>query len=88
MNVTIEIPDELARDLSVHGGDLARRALEAFALEEYKLGRLPKAAMRRLLGFTTRDQLEAFLKAHSVVHDLPTIEDLEREREDLHALGL
>jgi hypothetical protein len=87
MNVTIQIPDELARDLAASGGDLSRRALEAFALEEYKNGHLTKPAMRRLLGFGTRDQLDGFLKAHAVVEDLPTLDDLEREREDLRSLG-
>jgi Uncharacterised protein family (UPF0175) len=87
MNLTFQIPDELARDLAAAGGDLSRRALEGFALEEYKSGRLTKPAMRRMLGFATRDQLDGFLKAYAVVEDLPTIADLERERQDLHSLG-
>jgi hypothetical protein len=44
--------------------------------------------MLRLLGFTTRDQLEGFLKAHAIIEDLPTLDDLERERQDLRSLGL
>jgi hypothetical protein len=88
MNVTIQIPDEVARDLAAAGGNLSRRALEGFALEEYKSGRLTKPALRLLLGFSTRDQLDGFLKAHSVVEDLPTTDDLERERQDLRSLGL
>jgi hypothetical protein len=87
MNLTIQIPDELARELSAAGGDLSRRALEGFAPEEYKSGRLTKPALRRMLGFSTRDQLDGFLKAHSVVEDLPTIADLGRERQDLESLG-
>jgi hypothetical protein len=88
MNVTIHIPDEVARDLAASGGDLSRRALEAFALEEYKSGHLSKAALRKLLGFGTRDQLDGFLKAHAVVEDLPTLDDVEQERQDLRSLGL
>jgi hypothetical protein len=87
MNLTIEIPDEIARDLAAAGGDLSRRALEGFALEEYKSGRLSKPALRRMLGFLTRDQLDGFLKAHAVVEDLPTIADLELERQDLRNIG-
>ena len=87
MNLTIQIPDELARDLAAAGGDLSRRALEGFALEEYKSGRLTKPDLRRLLGFSTRDQLDGFLKAHAVVEDLPTLDDLERERQDVRSLG-
>jgi hypothetical protein len=88
MNVTVEIPDELAERLSSAGGDLSRRALEAFALEEFKSGRLTKPELRRLLGYETRAALDGFLKAHAVVHDLPTIADLEQERRDLKSLGM
>lgn len=88
MNVTIQIPDDLARDLAAAGGDLSRRALEAFALEEYRKGNLTKSALRQLLGFATRDQLDGFLKAHEVVEDLPTLEDLEQERRDLRNIAL
>lgn len=88
MNVTIHIPDELARDLAASGGDLSRRALEAFGLEEYKNRHLTKPALRKLLGFATRDQLERFLKAHAVIEDLPTLDDLDREGQDLRSLGL
>jgi len=88
MNLTIfKFPTSFARDLAACGGDLSRRALEGFALEEYKSGRLTKAALRRLLGFSTRDQLDGFLKAHAAVEDLPTMADLEREREDMPGLG-
>lgn len=88
MNVTIEIPDELARNLEARGADLSRRALEALALEEYRSGHLTKPAMRELLGFATRGQLDEFLKAHAVVADLPTLDDVEQERRDLHTLEL
>jgi hypothetical protein len=87
------LPAAFCRDsseLAATDGDLSRRALEAFAVEEYKNGRLSRPAMRQLLGlgFATRDQLEGFLKAHTVVEDLPTLDDLERERQDLRSLGL
>jgi hypothetical protein len=84
MDLTIQIPDEVACDLAAVGGDLSRRALEGFALKEYKSGRLAKPALRRLLGYSTRDQLDGFLKSHSVVEDLPTPADLELERRDLN----
>lgn len=80
MNLTIQIPDDLARDLAAAGGDLSRRALEAFALEEFKTGRLTKPALWKLLGYATGDQLDGFLKAHAVVEDLPTLADPDRER--------
>ena len=53
MNVTLHIPDELAERLAADGGDLERRALEAFALAEYP----------------TRYELDGFLKAHGVFEE-------------------
>ena len=53
MEITLHIPDELARLLG-STGEIERRALEALALEEYKLGHLTKPELRRLLGFGTR----------------------------------
>jgi hypothetical protein len=85
MDITVHIPDDLATRLSA-GGDLSRRALEALALEEYKSGRIGKADLRRLLGFTTRYELDGFLKAHDVWTDY-AIEDFQHEREDLRRLG-
>lgn len=49
--------------------------------------RLSLPQLRRLLGFETRYELDGFLKAHGEYLDY-TIEDLERERRDLAALGL
>ena len=88
MHLTVEIPDDLGNRLAAGAEDLARRALEAFALEEYKAGRVSRPELRRLLGFQTRYELDGFLKSHAVVEDLPTAKDLERERQDLRSLGL
>lgn len=86
MDVTVQIPDDLASRMRA-AGDLPRRALEALAAEEYKRGRLTKPDLRRLLGFETGHQIDEFLKAHDVFEDY-TLEDLEREREGLRRLGL
>jgi hypothetical protein len=71
MNVTILIPEEFAKRLAA-GGDLSRRALEALALEEYRVGRLTKSELQRLLGFDTGDALDGFLKAHDMVQQAET----------------
>jgi hypothetical protein len=55
-------------------------------VEEYRSGHIGKTDLRRLLGFTTRYELDGFLKAHQVWADY-TIEDFQREREDLRRLG-
>lgn len=87
MNVTVEIPDDIAQRLSAAGGDLSRRALEALVADEYRQGHLTKPDLRRLLGFETSDQIDGFLKAHDVWIDY-TMEDLERERAGMNRLGL
>jgi hypothetical protein len=63
MEVTLQIPDDLAGRLGT-AGEIERRALEALALEEYKLGHLTKRELRRLLGFPTGEALDGFLRAH------------------------
>ena len=86
MELTVQIPDDLARNMSASGGDLTRRALEALALEEFKSGHITKPELRRLLGFGTRYRLDGFLKAHDVYEDY-TMEDLEQELDALKQLG-
>ncbi len=87
MNVTVQIPDDLARRLTAAGGDLSRQALEGFASEEYKNHRITLPELRRLLGFQTGYQLDGFLRAHDVWIEY-TLEDFRREREGLERLGL
>jgi hypothetical protein len=87
MNLTVHLPDDLAQRLSADGVDLARRALEALASEEFRAGRLTKHELRQLLGFETRAELDCFLKQHSVFEPY-TLADLARERSDLDRLGL
>ena len=76
MNVTVHIPDDLAKRLTAAGGDLSRRALEAFALEEYKSGHLTETELRQLLGYETRAALDGFL---SVMGEC-SCDDLETPR--------
>jgi hypothetical protein len=59
MEITLHIPDELVRLLG-NTGEIERRALEALALEEFKLGHLTKPDLRRLLGLGTRAKLDEF----------------------------
>ena len=40
MDVTLRIPDAIAAHLTERGEDLSRRALEGFALEELRAGRI------------------------------------------------
>ena len=88
MEVTVQIPDDIAERLGVRASnDLSRRALEALLAEEYRLGHLHKPDLRRLLGFRTSYEIDGFLKAHNVYEDY-SMEDFERERDALKNLGL
>jgi hypothetical protein len=85
MDITIHIPDDLAIRLGT-AGDLPRRVLEALAVEEFRLGRLTQAELRRLLGLATRQALDALLKSDEVY--LPSaVDGLDRDRDDLRRAG-
>jgi len=85
MDVTLTIPDALAARLGTVDA-LARRALEAFALEEYRAERLTKPELRRLLAFETRFELDGFLKAHGVYESF-TLEEIEDQVRAMERLG-
>jgi hypothetical protein len=86
MNLTLPIPDELAARLG-EADDLSRRALEAFAADEYRAGRLSYSELRCLLGFATHAELDGFLKARAIFEDY-TQPDLDRERQTLDRFGV
>ncbi len=85
MHLSLEIPDEIANRLVLAGGDLSRRALEGFALEELRAGRITETQLREMLGLA-RIELDGFLKAHGIYQDY-TMEDFEEERQTLKRLG-
>lgn len=86
MNVTVDIPDDLANRLTAAGIDLRRQALEALAVEAYRHDSLSKSELQQLLGIETSFQLDGFLKAHGVWIEY-TLDDAERERKSLERLG-
>ncbi len=85
MNLTLPIPDEISAHLGSER-DVTRRALEAFAADEYRAGRLSHPELRSLLGFETHHQLDAFLKARDIYEDY-TLADLEKEIQDARRMG-
>ena len=66
MTVTVQIPDELAGFLVASGQDPARAVLEAVAIEGYRADRFSEYDIQQLLGFESRMQVHAFLKASNV----------------------
>lgn len=87
MDLVLRIPDEIVPRLNADRAGLERRALEALALEEYRSGRISDAQLSTMLGFSTVNETDGFLKEHGVPLDY-TMDDLERDRETLGRLGL
>jgi hypothetical protein len=82
MDITVHIPDDLARRLGT-AGEVERRALEALALAEYKLGHVTKAELRQMLGFETHEAFDGFLKAHDAFEP-ESIDERNQDRQDLN----
>ena len=80
MQVTLELPEDLARLLAENSAGLTRAALEALALEGLRAGKLTIAQARRLIGISSRYEMDGFLKSHGVLLSL-TVEDVERDAE-------
>ncbi len=80
MQITLEVPGDIAALLAASGQELSRAALEAFAAEEYRVGRLSTAHLKRLLGLETRMEVHAFLKSRGVYLHYEH-SDLEQDRQ-------
>ena len=85
MDLTLRIPDELASRFA-SATEIERRALEALALEEFRVGHLSRPELKRVLGFATRGELDAFLIARGVAGHYGE-DDLARDQTDLQRLG-
>ena len=83
MQVVIELPDEMAEELSRFGGDMPREFLESFAVDGYRRGRLTGLQVRRLLGLSSRFELEELLQRAQVLNEY-TAQELERDFQNSH----
>lgn len=90
MQVTIELPEDIAEGLQTKWRDIPRGVLEAIALEGYRSGSITSEQVRRMLGYGTRMQVDEFLKWNGVyleyteedfAHDAETSRRLKREGE-------
>jgi hypothetical protein len=84
MHISLELAEDIVQELRSKWKDLPRAALESLALEAYRSRVLTAAQLRRLLGYETRMQVDAFLKEHEV-YDF-SVTDFEQDRETLRAL--
>lgn len=86
MQITFELPEDIAQALASNWEDLPRVALESLAVEACRSHALTAAQVRKLLGFETRMQVDAFLKEHEV-YDF-TVAAFEQDRETLRQLHM
>jgi hypothetical protein len=82
MQVIIDLPEDIARQLQANQQSVEYSVLEAIVLEGYRSGKLTQAQVRKVLDLQTDLQVDAFLKAHQVYLEY-SVEDLERDRETL-----
>jgi predicted HTH domain antitoxin len=75
------LEDQLRRDL----GDLNSTAKEALLVSLYRQGKLSHHELSQELGLD-RFATEAVLKKHNVTEDLPSVEELEADRQTLERL--
>lgn len=80
MQVTFEVPEQFAREFEQSAEELSRTALEAFALEGIRSGKLSEAQAQQLLGIESRYAMDGFLKEHGIYHST-TLEDVLRDTE-------
>lgn len=80
MQITLNVPEELARELAPDAEGLSRAALEALALEGIRSGKLSAGQAQKLLGFRTTYRLDGFLKEHGIWRET-TLEQVQRDSE-------
>ena len=85
VRISLDIPDDLVQQLAEKGQDLSRAALEALAIDAYRMNRITGLQLRTLLNIASRYELDGFLKHHGVPLDY-TIEDFEQDRKTLDGL--
>jgi hypothetical protein len=83
MEVTVELPDDIARHLG-EASKMPRQMLEAFAAEAYRAQKLSRHQLSQLLGLDYW-QTDGFLTQHEARRPL-TLEDLEIDRQSLASL--
>src|SRR3989442_841402 len=78
MRIWLDLPDDVVAQLTDQDQDLSRSALEALAIDAYRMRRLTSHQLCRLLDIPSRDELDRFLKHHGVPLEY-TFEDFEGE---------
>ena len=69
MQVTIEIPDDVAAQLKKQSGSISREMLEAFAVEGYRTEKLSRGQVSDLLGLNFWETEEFLKQRAAYLHD-------------------
>jgi predicted HTH domain antitoxin len=85
MQVAVELPEDVASELTLAWKDLSRGTLEAVALEGYRVGILNRGQVGKILDLSFWET-EAFLKERQA-YLAYTPADLEDDRRTLEAFG-
>lgn len=80
MQVTLELPEDLIYSFGGSSVILSRAALEALVLEGLRTGKFTVVQSRRLLGISSRYEMDGFLKAKGIFLNL-SAEDVKRDAE-------
>ena len=80
MQVTLEVPEDLALLLGEDFAGVSRAALEALALEGLRREEITVAQARRMLGIASRYEMDGFVKVYGKLLPL-RVEDIERDAE-------
>jgi predicted HTH domain antitoxin len=62
MQVSIAVPDDIIQQLEAEWQDVPRRTLELLAVEAYRSGTITAAEVQRMLGLSSRWEVDQFLK--------------------------
>ncbi|MEQ8996817.1 MAG: UPF0175 family protein [Coleofasciculus sp. B1-GNL1-01] len=78
MQITLEIPDNIANQLQLQPANISRRFLELIVADNYRKGHIGAAQVRQMLNFSSRWETYEFLKREKAY--LPyTEDDLEQD---------
>lgn len=78
MEISITLPDDIARQMATRWGDLPRRILETVASDAYRDGTIGALQLQQILGLRSRLEVDAFL-AKAGIHLDYTAEDLDAD---------
>jgi predicted HTH domain antitoxin len=78
MRIWLDLPDDAVEQLTDDEQDVSRAALEALAIDAYRMQRISGRQLCALLGIPSRYELDAFLKRHGVPLEY-SVEDFDRE---------